>query len=89
MHKVAAWEGCIQRCTVMSGAGRSMHGIRARAGGLGVCAGTSCAAGTVRECRGGVAPLSQGALTGQEVQDASAASAQDSTVLVCSPRLTV
>ena len=41
------------------------------------------------ECRGGVAPLSQGVLTGREVQDGSAASAQDSMVLVCSHRRTV
>ena len=40
VRKVAAWEGCMQRCIVMSGAGRSMHGTRARAraGGLrGAC----------------------------------------------------
>jgi hypothetical protein len=54
-------------------------------GAFGVRAGTGCAAGTVRECCGGVAPLSQGVLTGREVENGSAASAQDSMVLVCSP----
>ena len=38
VRKVAACEGCVQRCIVMSGAGQSMHGTRARAGGLrGAC----------------------------------------------------
>ena len=41
-------------------------------GAFGVRAGTGCAAGTVCECRGGVAPLSQGVLTGREVQQGGA-----------------